>query len=140
MFLGYFFGYTGAICYNMLTRKLLISKHVIHDEHCFPFVNINYEVSSSYQGFGQPSSISSRLVIVHLDDFSLSQHAAQSSDQSQGASMNLQFDSDGFQSLSTVDSGYSSQPAQVFAQDLLIGFSSSVVIPSNITLHVACPF
>lgn len=40
VFLGYSFGYKGVVYFNMLTGKLLVSKHVVHDEYCFPFATI----------------------------------------------------------------------------------------------------
>ncbi|KAM2874298.1 hypothetical protein COP2_017588 [Malus domestica] len=36
IFLGYFMGYKGVICFDLKTRKYIISRHVIFDESCFP--------------------------------------------------------------------------------------------------------
>ncbi|KAM1422622.1 hypothetical protein ACFX2I_004733 [Malus domestica] len=36
IFLGYSMGYKGVICFNMQTRKCVISRHVVFDESCFP--------------------------------------------------------------------------------------------------------
>lgn len=36
LFLGYSVRYKGAICYNMQTGKLILSRHVIHNESVFP--------------------------------------------------------------------------------------------------------
>lgn len=30
-------GYKGVICYDLKTKKCIISRHVIHDETIFPF-------------------------------------------------------------------------------------------------------
>lgn len=37
VFLGYAMGYKGVICFNIITRKLILSRHVIHDESMFPY-------------------------------------------------------------------------------------------------------
>ncbi|CAL9022675.1 unnamed protein product, partial [Prunus brigantina] len=37
VFLGYAQGYKGVICYNLHTRKFVISRHVVHDENCYLF-------------------------------------------------------------------------------------------------------
>lgn len=36
IFLGYSMGYKGVICFDLKTRKYIISRHVIFDESCFP--------------------------------------------------------------------------------------------------------
>lgn len=36
VFVGYALGYKGVICYHLQTQKLLISRHVVHDESVFP--------------------------------------------------------------------------------------------------------
>lgn len=46
VFLGYALGYKGVICYNLAHNKLWISRHVIHDETCFPFLTISSSVVS----------------------------------------------------------------------------------------------
>lgn len=37
VFMGYGMGYKGVIFYNMTTRELIFSRHVIHDELVFPY-------------------------------------------------------------------------------------------------------
>ncbi|KAM1493067.1 hypothetical protein PS1_025262 [Malus domestica] len=37
VFLGYALGYKGVVCYNVKTRKMILSRHVIHDESVFPY-------------------------------------------------------------------------------------------------------
>ncbi|KAM0982243.1 hypothetical protein ACFX2A_015487 [Malus domestica] len=55
VFLGYSIGYKGVLCYNRNTQRLLLSRHVIHDENVFPFkkshssVHISSPVVSSQQ-------------------------------------------------------------------------------------------
>lgn len=39
VFLGYSMGYKGVLCYDLQTQKILISRHVIHNEDIFPFKN-----------------------------------------------------------------------------------------------------
>ncbi|BBH08832.1 hypothetical protein Prudu_021148 [Prunus dulcis] len=41
VFLGYSPGYKGVICYNRITAKCVISRHVLHDEAVFPFKQIH---------------------------------------------------------------------------------------------------
>lgn len=36
IFLGYLVGYKGVVCYNMQAGKLIVPRHVIHDESIFP--------------------------------------------------------------------------------------------------------
>ncbi|KAL6269518.1 hypothetical protein ACE6H2_026429 [Prunus campanulata] len=45
VFLGYAQGYKGVICYNPSTGKLVISRHVLHDETCHPFKRLPADVS-----------------------------------------------------------------------------------------------
>ena len=37
VFLGFAHGYKGVICYDIKTRKFILSRHVIHDEDVYPF-------------------------------------------------------------------------------------------------------
>lgn len=36
VFLGYVVSYKGVICYSLATKRLLISRHLVHDESMFP--------------------------------------------------------------------------------------------------------
>ena len=36
IFFGYGFGYNGAICYNLQSKKLILPRHVFQDESLFP--------------------------------------------------------------------------------------------------------
>ena len=40
VFLGYSLGYKGVLCYNRNTKRLLMSRHVIHNESVFPFQSV----------------------------------------------------------------------------------------------------
>lgn len=40
VFLGYSLGYKGVLCYNRNTKRLLMSRHVIHDESVYPFQSV----------------------------------------------------------------------------------------------------
>lgn len=37
VFLRYALGYKGVICYHRPKKRLIISRHIIHDEQTFPF-------------------------------------------------------------------------------------------------------
>lgn len=66
MFLGFAAGYKGVIYYDISTRKLVLSRHVIHDESVFPF-KLN---SRNHSGnlVGSQNSHSS-LVVIQLPIF-----------------------------------------------------------------------
>ncbi|CAL9026180.1 unnamed protein product [Prunus brigantina] len=53
VFMGYAQGYKGVLCFNMLTDKFVVSRHVLHDETVFPFAN---KMSSSISGSSHGSS------------------------------------------------------------------------------------
>ncbi|KAM1097338.1 hypothetical protein ACFX15_014263 [Malus domestica] len=36
-FLGFVAGYKGVVCYDLSSTKLVLSRHVVHDETTFPF-------------------------------------------------------------------------------------------------------
>lgn len=44
VFIGYSIGYKGVICFHVKTRKCIISKHVFHDETCFPCKQSQYSL------------------------------------------------------------------------------------------------
>lgn len=66
VFLGFTFGYKGVICYNIATERLLMSRHVIHDENCFPFAALRSTSRSQCSEVGSYPSYSTRPVVVHL--------------------------------------------------------------------------
>lgn len=39
VFLGYTLGFKGVLCYSISHNKIWMSRHVIHDETCFPFLS-----------------------------------------------------------------------------------------------------
>ncbi|KAI5353974.1 hypothetical protein L3X38_006868 [Prunus dulcis] len=50
-FMGYAQGYKTVLCFNMLTGKFVVSRHVLHDETVFPFANkMSSSVSGSFHG------------------------------------------------------------------------------------------
>ncbi|KAB2635714.1 hypothetical protein D8674_026248 [Pyrus ussuriensis x Pyrus communis] len=55
--------FEGAICYNLQTHKLILSRHVVHDESLFP-VKCKLSVLSSSRFV--PYSINSTLIIIQL--------------------------------------------------------------------------
>ena len=66
VFLGYCFGYKGAICYNRVTDKILISRHVIHNEECFPFACTSVSSQCYNSGFVNNTNESTRPIVVNL--------------------------------------------------------------------------
>ncbi|KAM1763221.1 hypothetical protein ACFX11_002585 [Malus domestica] len=40
VFLGFAHGYKGVICYDIKTRKFILSRHVLHDEDVYPFKQV----------------------------------------------------------------------------------------------------
>ncbi|CAL2235003.1 unnamed protein product [Prunus armeniaca] len=55
VFMGYSQGYKGVICYNTITHRFLLSRHVVHDKSIFPFKHS--ESSFPYVNFSScPSS------------------------------------------------------------------------------------
>lgn len=63
IFLGYATGYKGVICYNLQTKKLILSRYVLHDESVFPAKGRPERISRS--DFIQHSAHSS-LIMVQL--------------------------------------------------------------------------
>ncbi|KAB2606067.1 hypothetical protein D8674_005784 [Pyrus ussuriensis x Pyrus communis] len=61
IFLGYASGYKGAICYNLQTQKLVLSRHVIHNEFVFPAKCQPSEMLSSHS---VPSLVTSTPFLV----------------------------------------------------------------------------
>ncbi|CAL2254172.1 unnamed protein product [Prunus armeniaca] len=58
VFMGYAQGYKGVLCFNMLTGKFVVSRHVLHDETVFPFANkMSSSASSSSHGNSQTTPI-----------------------------------------------------------------------------------
>ncbi|CAL2277183.1 unnamed protein product [Prunus armeniaca] len=63
VFLGYAPGYKGLICYNPFTGKLVISRHVIHDETCHPFKRLPASISPVLSMPSQSTSIRVPLLV-----------------------------------------------------------------------------
>lgn len=63
VFLGYMMGYKGVMCYNISSRKLILSRHVIHDEEMFPYKNVQV---SQLQQSGSSHSQNSRPIVFQL--------------------------------------------------------------------------
>ncbi|CAL8157153.1 unnamed protein product [Prunus armeniaca] len=53
VFMGYAQAYEGVLCFNLLTDKFVVSRHVLHDEIVFPFAN---KMSSSVSGSSHGNS------------------------------------------------------------------------------------
>lgn len=67
VFLGYVMGYKGVVCYNMHTKKLILSKHVIHDEEMFP---CKHRVSSVATNQQQSCKVSQVPIMTQLPSIS----------------------------------------------------------------------
>lgn len=37
VFIGFAMGYKGVICYDIKSRKFIVSRHAVHDEDVYPF-------------------------------------------------------------------------------------------------------
>lgn len=61
IFLGYASRYKRALCYNLQSKKLILSRHVVHDESLFPAKSINGAGITQAQQF-----VTSALVVVQL--------------------------------------------------------------------------
>ncbi|CAL9012449.1 unnamed protein product [Prunus brigantina] len=58
VFMGYAQGYKGVLCFNMLTGKFVVSRHVLHDERVFPFANkMSSFASGSSHGNSQTTPV-----------------------------------------------------------------------------------
>ncbi|KAM2301622.1 hypothetical protein ACFX1S_032519 [Malus domestica] len=55
VFLGYFRGYKGVICYNVQGQKCIVSRHVIFDETMFPYTLIKSKAQGQRVTSSQPS-------------------------------------------------------------------------------------
>ncbi|KAB2617403.1 hypothetical protein D8674_013272 [Pyrus ussuriensis x Pyrus communis] len=72
IFLGYDVGYKGVICYNLQTKKLILSRHVLHDEYVFPAKCRPAVISSS--DLVQHSSPSSPIIVQLKQGRRFSEH------------------------------------------------------------------
>lgn len=61
VFLGYVMSYMGVSCYNISFGKLVISRHVVHDEEVFPYrikqSSASQQCTSSHQQNSRPIMI-----------------------------------------------------------------------------------
>lgn len=67
IFLGYALGYKGVICFSPKHHKLWISRHVIHDETCFPFKTFAQPLTSLVDPVTFFPSPSSYTTVFHID-------------------------------------------------------------------------
>ena len=63
VFLGFVMGYKGVVCYNLSTKKLLLSIHVIHDEEIFPCKNMAVSTTTRQQ---QSNNVSQAPIVIQL--------------------------------------------------------------------------
>lgn len=64
VFMGYAPVYKGVICYNSVTGKFIISRHMVHDETLFPFKFAKSHASQSSGNLSSPRS--TPLIIVTM--------------------------------------------------------------------------
>ena len=60
VFLGFAVGYKGVVCYDLSSNKLVLSRHVVHDENTFPFKNrllLSFGKSNKVQSSTRPPII-----------------------------------------------------------------------------------
>ncbi|KAM1240518.1 hypothetical protein ACFX2I_046066 [Malus domestica] len=63
VFLGYALGYKGAICYDLKNRRLILSRHVIHNEEVFPYKT---ELSQEFNSSKLSKRIKDDMVMVQM--------------------------------------------------------------------------
>ncbi|KAM1541869.1 hypothetical protein ACFX15_011235 [Malus domestica] len=153
VFLGYALGYKGVVCYNVETRKMILSRHVIHDESVFPYTILH---STKVSDSSKTSSITQRPIVVQipiatvLEDqntprtnngeavqdmsLSISDHGAHSADRS--GSLN---EVSGSESLS-LSQGISSLPDSSLITPSSIGIPQMLPVHNDTQLEVILPF
>ncbi|KAK9912822.1 hypothetical protein M0R45_036662 [Rubus argutus] len=62
IFVGFANGYKGYICFNPLSRKFIISRHVFFDESLFPYASVTSSSASSNQHNASSTQISSAVM------------------------------------------------------------------------------
>lgn len=77
-------GYKGVFCYDQLQDKCFLSRHVIHDEHVFPFKK-NHDHDNFKQGKSSTSGVLIASVVVPLPSSSIPQFNDAHSSQSFGS-------------------------------------------------------
>lgn len=63
VFLGYVMGCIGVTCYNIVTRKLILSRHVIHDESMFPY---KIQSTASANGTHHVQPIMQKPIVIQM--------------------------------------------------------------------------
>ncbi|KAM1712703.1 hypothetical protein ACFX12_023547 [Malus domestica] len=67
VFLGYMMGYKGVACYNISTGKLIISRHVVHDEEVFPYKGkVITEMQNSVKSTQHNPHNPSAPIVIHM--------------------------------------------------------------------------
>lgn len=67
LFLGYKFGTKGFICYDLHTREILVSRHVIFHENIFPYFSSNDSSNSDLSSCGDFGTFNFLLEPIKLD-------------------------------------------------------------------------
>ncbi|KAI5312002.1 hypothetical protein L3X38_041175 [Prunus dulcis] len=136
VFLGYSPGYKGVICYNRITAKCVISRHVLHDEAVFPFKQIHPGICQ------QPSQVSSTdsvaPIIVSLP--SKPSQAALNSQDPLFLASDTQVSTSQSQSISSTPGSLSPIQHQASLDDIPVASGGSVPVLNEQQLQVMFPF
>ncbi|BBG96882.1 hypothetical protein Prudu_005830, partial [Prunus dulcis] len=124
VFLGYSPGYKGVICYNRITAKCVISRHVLHDEAVFPFKQINPGICQQSSQFSSTASVAP--IIVSLPSRP-SQASLNSQDPSSLAS-DTQVSTSQSQSISSTPESLSPIQHQASLDDIPVASEGSVPV------------
>ncbi|KAI5355626.1 hypothetical protein L3X38_008521 [Prunus dulcis] len=136
VFLGYSPGYKGVICYNRITAKSVISRHVLHDEAVFPFKQITPGICQQSSQFSSTASVAP--IIVSLPSRP-SQASLNSQDPSSLAS-DTQVSTSQSQSISSTPESLSPIQHQASLDDIPVASEGSVPVLNEQQLQVMFPF
>ncbi|CAL8153025.1 unnamed protein product [Prunus armeniaca] len=132
----------GVICYNQITAKCVISRHVLHDEAVFPFKQINPGTCGQSSQFSPTASVAPVIVSLPLRPY---QASLNSQDPSSLAS-DTQVSTSQSQSISSTHGSLSPIQHQASLDDIqwllqvMVPFEVSDASSSSVSLPVLPPF
>ncbi|CAL9022249.1 unnamed protein product [Prunus brigantina] len=136
VFLGYSPGYKGVICYNRVTAKCVISRHVLHDEAVFPFKQINPGICGQSSQFS--STVSVAPVIVSLP--SRPYQAPLNTQDPSSLASDTQVSTSQSQSISSTHGSLSPIQHHASLDDIPVASTGSVPVLDEQQLQVMFPF
>ncbi|CAL2255541.1 unnamed protein product [Prunus armeniaca] len=136
VFLGYSPGYKGVICYNRITAKCVISRHVLHDEAIFPFKQINPGICGQSSQFSYTASMAPVIVSLPSRPYQASLNAQDPS----SLASDTQVSTSQSQSISSTHESLSPIQHQASLDDILVAFTGSVPVLNEQQLQVMFPF